>query len=200
MTFTLKPSTLNLTGFNVGKTSEFSKSAKSESIFDWWDTPKSQDPELIRAARTKVNLEAIWSNWSGWSDCETKYGESTRFRKCRRSVSQSKSSDNQCLGLSRETRECSKIYCNKNDCTKENFQNLYYTVIFLCSYFLKSTISRLMKKPRKQFEISKKSIRGEIFSELKISTSHMLTQMKCMGLETKKLLAFTITLKILFKD
>ena len=28
----------------------------------------------------------------------------------------------------------------------------------------------------------------------------MLTQMKCMDLETKKLLAFTITLKMLFKD
>lgn len=57
-----------------------------------------------------------------------------------------------------------------------------------------------MRKARKQFEISKKSIHGGIFSELKISTSHMLTQMKCMGLETKKLLAFTITLKMLFKN
>ena len=120
------------------------KSAKSESIFDWLDTQKSQNPELIRAARSKVNLEAIWSNWSGWSDCETKYGETTRSRKCRRSViNQSKSSNKKCLGLSRETLECSEIYCNKNDCTKENFQIQSRMIVFL-----KSTISRLMKKAR----------------------------------------------------
>ena len=118
---------MSLTGLNIGRTSEFLKSSKSESIFDWWDTPKSQNPELIRAARSKVNLEPIWSNWSGWSDCETKYGESTRSRKCRRSVNQSKSPNKKCFGLSRERRECSEIYCNKNDCTKEIFQILSYS-------------------------------------------------------------------------
>ena len=56
------------------------------------------------------------------------------------------------------------------------------------------------EKGKKTIEISKKSIHGEISSELKISTSHILTQMKFMGLETKNLLAFTITLKMLFKD
>ena len=119
---------MNLTGLSVGKISEFVKIAKSESIFYWWDTPKSQNPEFIRAAGSKVNIEAIWSNWSGWSDCETKYGESTRSRKCRRSFNQSKSSNKTCLGLSWERRECSEIYCNKNDCTKEIFQIQSYNM------------------------------------------------------------------------
>ena len=92
------------------------KPLKSDSIFDWWDTPKSQDPELFRATRSKANFKSIWSNWSGWSDCETKFGESKRFRECRGSFNQSKSW--KCRGLSQETRDCSEIYCKQNDCSK----------------------------------------------------------------------------------
>ena len=102
---------------------KFVKPLNSDSVVDMlWDTPKSQHPELIQAARSKVNFELMWSNWSGWSDCQTKYGESTRSRECRGLFQQSKRTVQTCPGLSQQSRDCSEIYCKTVDCSKGYFQ------------------------------------------------------------------------------
>ena len=80
---------------------------------------ESEYEEMSRLSRS-LKFETIWSNWSGWSNCQTKYGHSNRFRKCRGTNSASKT----CVGPSYETRQCSDIYCKENDCSKGNFQKI----------------------------------------------------------------------------